>query len=183
MTRAQILSVPFAAMLLAGACGTKPPPTVVMGEHVQVGSLQFNVLDAEWLADLPGEMSPRLPKNRFLVLRVSASNQGTRELHVPLLRLENVNGETFAEVEDATGLDDWWGLIRPVSPGATDSRRILFDVAPAEYKLHLSDGGDPEREQTAIVTIPYRIKRNDPLALPEPEQGPRIDPDKGPQLN
>ncbi len=140
-----------------------------MGEPVQLGSFLYTALDAEWVADLPGQITPRLPKNRFLLIRLTATNQGTRELHVPILRLENAKGETFTEVEDGSGLDDWWGLIRPVSPGTTESRRLLFDVNPGEYQLRLSDGGDPDKEQTAAVAIEYRLRPSEPLPLPEPK--------------
>ncbi|MEZ5355704.1 MAG: hypothetical protein R2762_23975 [Bryobacteraceae bacterium] len=160
--------VPVAALLLIAACSSKPTPVATLGEHLQVGSFLFTALDAEWLADLPGEVGPRLPKHRFLTIRLSAVNQGTRELHVPILRLEGADGATHPEVEDGAGVEDWWGLIRPVAPGASESRRILFDVEPGEYKLHLNDGGDPEREQSGVVTIPYRIRNEQPLPLPEP---------------
>jgi hypothetical protein len=164
-----LLLAPLAALIALGGCSGEPVKTLMMGEQVQLGSFSFTVLESDWLADLPGTVGPRLPKRRFLAIRISASNQGTRELHVPLLRLENEKGESFAEEEKGDGLEDWWGLIRPVSPGSNENRRILFDVEPGEYKLHLSDGGDPDKEKTAVVSIPFRLRSSDPLPLPEPK--------------
>ena len=36
--------------------------------------------------------------------------------------------------------------------------RFVFDVRPGNYKLLLSDGGDLEKEATALVAIPLRLK-------------------------
>ena len=129
-----------------------------MGEAIQVGPVVYIVLDAEWQQQLSGSGAPRLPKNNFLVLRLNVTNAGNRELTIPLLQLEDEKGAEHYEVSELAGLEEWLGLLRPIKPSDTVQGRIVFDVSPANYRLRVTDGGDPGEEVTALVEIPLKLR-------------------------
>jgi hypothetical protein len=141
----------FLALLLpacgAGGSGTQ---TVVrqMGERVQVGRLN----------ELPGDASPRVPQHKFLTIRATVTNSGSREVNMPLLNLVDDGNNQILEIDDGKGVEEWFGLYRSIKPADTLPGRFVFDVKPGNYKLLLSDGGDLEKEATALVAIPLRLK-------------------------
>jgi hypothetical protein len=148
-------------------CSAKSAPSRMMGERVQVGSIAFTVIEADWLDHLETGTSPRIPVHRFLVVRLTAENAGTQEAMAPLLRVVDKEGKDTSELAEGTGVEEWWGLIRPLSPGQSVNRRIVFDVPPGDYDLSVSDGGDPGRERSALIRIPYRLRESTPLITPE----------------
>jgi hypothetical protein len=85
----------------------------------------------------------------------------------PLLRVVDKQGRETPELAEGTGVEEWWGLLRPLSPGQSVNRRILFDVSPGDYDLSVNDGGDPDREQSALIRIPYRLREASPIITPE----------------
>ncbi len=152
------------AVLLAGCgAGGSANQTAVyqMGERVQVGPLIYTILEADWLNELPGEASPRIPQNKFLTIRATVTNSGNREVNMPLLNLVDAGNRQILEVEDGKGVEEWFGLYRAIKPADTLPGRFVFDVKPGNYKLLLTDGGDLEKEATALVSIPLRLKEND----------------------
>ena len=157
------LSLPLGLVLFLSACG-EPTSTdsfvYKMGEKVQVGTMVFNVLEAEWRSELPGDGMTQTPKNRFLVIKLSMTNSGGGQDTIPLLTLENAKKESFLEVSEVKGLNRWLGLIRLVNPAATDEGQIVFDVPTGSYKLRVNDGKETGSETTRLVEIP--------LALSEP---------------
>ncbi len=52
----------------------------------------------------------------------------------------------------------WMGLLRRVPSTRTETGTLLFDVPPGDYKLRVSSGGDVDREQTALIALPYRLE-------------------------
>ena len=149
------------AFLIIG-CGAKEGGSAKvlrqMGEAVQVGPVVYNVLDAEWQPQIAGSGSPKLPKNNFLILRLNITNAGNTELTLPLLQLEDEKGAEHFEVSELAGVEEWLGLLRPIRPSDTIQGRIVFDVAPANYRLRVTDGGEPGEEATALVEIPLKLR-------------------------
>ncbi|HZO57610.1 MAG TPA: hypothetical protein VFB63_33165 [Bryobacteraceae bacterium] len=129
-----------------------------MGERIQVGPLIYTILEADWQNELPGEASPRLPQHKFLMIRATVTNSGSREVNMPLLHLVDDANKQILESDDGKGVEEWFGLYRAIKPADTLPGRFLFDAKPGNYKLLLSDGGDLEREITALVSIPLRLK-------------------------
>ena len=129
-----------------------------MGERVQVGPLIYTILEMEWLNELPGDASPRVPQNKFLTIRATVTNSGSREINMPLLNLVDEGNKQILEIDDGKGVEEWFGLYRAIKPADTLPGRLVFDVKPGNYKLMLSDGGDLEKEITALVAIPLRLK-------------------------
>jgi len=152
----------LAVAALPLGCGSKgdgtPKVLRQMGEAVQVGPVVYNVLDAEWQSQIAGSTSPKLPKNSFLIVRLNITNAGNSELTLPLLQLEDEKGAEHYEVSELAGMEEWLGLLRLVGPSDTTQGRIVFDVAPANYRLRVTDGGDPGEETTALVDIPLKFR-------------------------
>ena len=157
----------LAGILEACGSGAKIPNAVhLMGERVQAGAMFYSVMEADWHDQLGSGSSARVPQGKFCVIRLTITNSGNRETIVPLLHLENEKGESFLELSDAEGVEEWMGPLRPLNPAETLQGRILFDVKPANYLLRVTDGGEPDREKTAQVAIQFKIKESGPLAAP-----------------
>ncbi len=143
-----------------------------MGERVPLGPLTFNVIETVWRSQLGSDFSVRTPDNRFLLVSLSVTNGGGRQLSLPLLMLEGDNGKQYRELDNGEGLDSWFGLLRSIDAAQTRQGQLLFDVPLGAYRLRLTDGGEPGSEKYAWVTIPLRIDpQAEPGALPESSPG------------
>jgi hypothetical protein len=169
-----IISVLAASLLLGGCGGGKdfaPKLEYSMGEKIPLGPLTYNVIETAWRSQLGSEFKVRIPQQRFLLISISATNGGGKEVSVPLLTLENQNGETFREVESGEGVDGWFGLLRNISPAQTQQGRIVFDVPLSSYRLRLTDGGDPTTEKYAWVKIDLHMDPDMNVETPTPVGG------------
>ncbi|HML17332.1 MAG TPA: DUF4352 domain-containing protein [Bryobacteraceae bacterium] len=128
-----------------------------MGERVAVGPLTYNVVETTWRSQLGDGFRLRFPQQRFLLVTVSVTNSGGKEISVPLLQLENQNNETFQELDNGEGVDNWFGILRNITPAETQLGRLIFDVPLTSYRLRLTDGGTPGSEKYAWVEIPLRM--------------------------
>ncbi|HBY60196.1 MAG TPA: hypothetical protein DEH78_10260 [Solibacterales bacterium] len=158
------------ALLTIGTLGCSRPGAAAgaaaMGETVSVGGIAYVVVDNQWRSDLAGASGPRVPKNRFLLVRISASNGAGKAVTLPLLHLIDAKGGTHLEDQNGDGVDGWLGVLRTMEPGRSLEGAIVFDVPPGEYKLELVDDGELENQKTRAVTIPYRI--DEPVKAPVP---------------
>jgi hypothetical protein len=100
------------------------------------------------------------------MITLSATNGGGKEVSVPLLTLEGENGKEYHELENGQGIDNWFGLIRTVSPAETRQGNIVFDVPLTSYRLRLTDGGEPGTERFVWVDIPLRIDTDTSIEVP-----------------
>lgn len=139
-----------------------------MGERVTVGPLTYNVVETAWRSQLGDVLRIRVPEQRFLLITISVTNGGGKEISVPLLTLENQSGKDFRETDQGEGVDNWFGLLRDLRPAETQQGRILFDVPLTSYRLRLTDGGDSGVEKYAWVEIPLRIDTDSGVTLPAP---------------
>jgi len=157
--------------LLGGCTSGKRGETVYrMGEPVTVGKLTYTVLETEWQTEMGEGVEQRIPRHRFLVIRLSIRNESPQEAAaVPLLLLEDLAGQGHREVTEVRGVKGWLGLLRQLEPGATLRGAIVFDVPPAEYRLRVVSGGDLETESSALIGIPFTIA---PQSLPLPAPKP-----------
>ena len=142
-----------------------------MGNRVTVGPLTYNVIETTWRSQLGGEFSPRIPQQRFLLITVQVTNGGGKDISVPLLTVENQNGEKTLESDSGEGVDGWFGLLRTLSPAQTEQGKLVFDVPLSSYRLRLTDGGDPGTEKYAWVTIPLHMD-GDQFESPVPATPP-----------
>lgn len=139
-----------------------------MGERVTVGPLTYNVIESVWRSQLGDVFKTRVPQQRFLLIDITVTNGGGKEISVPLLTLENQSGETFPESENGEGVDNWFGILRTLSPAQTQQGRLVFDVPLTSYRLRLTDGGEPGTEKYAWVEIPLRIDTDTGVSSPIP---------------
>jgi hypothetical protein len=139
-----------------------------MGERVQVGTLIYTVLDAEWTQQLGAAATPRMPHNRFLVLKLNITNSGGRDVAIPGVVLEDSKGEMHSEVMDGTGVEDFLPVFRKLSPAETREGRVLFDAPQGAYRLRVKEDADPAieegKEKSALIEIPLNL--NPPTVIP-----------------
>lgn len=141
-----------------------------MGDHVYAGPMAYNVVQTAWRTQLGELFSIRVPKNRYLLVTIAATNGSTKELSLPLFTLE-AGKQEYREVEDGTGAENWFGLLRNIQPSETRQGNLLFDVPLTSYRLRLTDGGEPGAEKYVWVDIPLRIDTDTSISVPAP--GPR----------
>jgi hypothetical protein len=158
-----------AAVLLINGCGSKQNSLRIdypMGERVTLGPLTYNVIETAWRSQLGSEFKIRIPQQRFLMITISATNGGGKDVSIPLLTLENQNGDTFRELDNGDGVDGWFGFLRTISPAQTQQGRIVFDVPLTSYKLRLTDGADPAVEKYAWVNIDLHMDQDMSVETP-----------------
>jgi Domain of unknown function (DUF4352) len=139
-----------------------------MGDKIKVGSVTYNVIETAWRSQLGTEFKIRVPQQRFLLITISATNGGGKDISVPMLTLENQNGDTFHELENGEGVDNWFGILRSIGPAQTQQGRLLFDVPLTSYRLRLTDGGDPATEKYAWVKIDLHMDSDMGVETPGP---------------
>jgi hypothetical protein len=164
-----IIATTVAASLILSGCSSKDPVLKAeypMGEKVVLGPLTYNVIETAWRSQLGSEFKIRIPQQRFLMITISATNGGGKDVSVPLLTLENQNGDTFRELDNGEGVDGWFGFLRTISPAQTQQGRIVFDVPLTSYKLRLTDGADPALEKYAWVNIDLHMDQDMSVEAP-----------------
>jgi uncharacterized protein DUF4352 len=165
------------AVLLAAGClagchrATSTQIDYTMGEKVPIGPLTYNVVESTWKTQMGQIFKLRIPQQRFLLIRLSVTNGGGSEVSVPLLQLENSNGQTFMESENGEGVDNWFGILRNLAPTETQQGRIVFDVPLTSYRLRVTDGAGPGAEKYAWISIPLSL---DVDSAPTPVPGPDV---------
>jgi hypothetical protein len=156
--------------LLAASC-SKRETMVDMGMDVSVSPLTYSVVRTEWKDSLDGPDGQRTPAHKFLIVSISIRNKSGSDVHVPLLTVIDGAGKEHLELDKGDGLGEWLGLLRTVQPKSTTSGELLFDVPPGTYKLRVVNGGDVEKETSALIRLPYQTELPAPAApanLPTP---------------
>jgi hypothetical protein len=164
----------LAAALALTGCGNKQNSVRIdypMGERVTLGPLTYNVIETTWRSQLGSDFKLRIPEQRYLMITISVTNGGGHEVSVPLLTLENQGGQTFLETDNGEGVDNWFGLLRTLSPAQTQQGRIVFDVPLTSYKLRVNDGGESGADKYAWIQIPLRLEADSPIDSPVPTPG------------
>ena len=126
-----------------------------MGDRATTGAVTYVGLTADYRQDLPGAKDAL--KNRYLVISLSITNVGGTEIMLPHTRLIKPDGTEIPELTDIEGFPQWLGLLRKISPASSEQGYVVFDVPVGAYKLQVSDGGDPEKEQLAQIEIPANL--------------------------
>lgn len=130
-----------------------------MGERVQVGPLIYVVLDAEWLDRLGEPPNARLPRQRFLSVRLSITNSGAAPADVPRLSISGAAGDKHPELTDGPAVPEWLGYVRTVKPADTLYGRVVFDAPASDYQLDLRNDDDLEDALFATVELPLQLDR------------------------
>lgn len=175
------LQVALAGALLAclaagSACAPSVAPKAVhrMGERVTAGSLVYDVFETQWKPQLGepqgapanGAAGPRIPKDRFFLIRLNVVNGGSSEVMVPTLTLLDDSGQTYTELSDGDQVPKWIGFLRRVKPAETLEGNVVFDVPPKHYRLQVSD---ETSQKTFDIDIPLSFTSESP-EIPTPGQ-------------
>ena len=141
-----------------------------MGDRVPLVPLTYTVVETAWQTQLGQGFKVRSPEHRFLLITLSVTNGGNGDVSIPLLNLEGPDGQTHQELANGEGVDNWFGLLRTVSPAETQQGRILFDVPLTSYKLRLPSG-DLSSDRAAWVQIPLHMDTDNQVQAPIPGAG------------
>ena len=165
-----LAALPIAWGLLFTGCNRQNSVQInfEMGDRIMAGPLVYNVIQTRWRTQLGDIFKTRVPESRFLMITLSVTNGGGREVSVPLLTLEAGDGKEHRELEGGDGVSNWFGLIRTISPAETRQGNIVFDVPLTSYRLRLTDGGEPGTEKFVWVDIPLRLDTDTSIEVPAP---------------
>jgi hypothetical protein len=166
-----LLTLAATCGLLALGCARDRPSvrTYPMGERAEAGSIVYSVIEARWSTRLGEGAAARMPDNRFMLLRLSVTNGGTKEISVPSATLVADGGQTYSELTDGAGVEDWLGVLRKLKPAETVHGWILFDAPRADYHLRVTDDAfDPADARIALIQVPVRLESG-PEYLPPAE--------------
>ncbi|MDP9112573.1 MAG: DUF4352 domain-containing protein [Acidobacteriota bacterium] len=166
-----LLMIAAAAGLALEGCKKESQQTdFQMGERALATPMLYNVVQTMWRTQLGDVFKVRVPDHRFLLISLSATNNGGKTVAVPFFTLEGSNREEYHELQSGDGVDNWFGLLREIAPGETKVGNIVFDVPLASYRLRLTDGGEPGSERLVWVEIPLRIDTDTGVTAPLPGQ-------------
>lgn len=156
------LSAAAIAVLFLTACGDKPSRVArnyAMGDKVEVGHIVYTAFETQWLTQIPQEPTPRVPKNRFFLVRLSAVNGGATESVLPTLTIQDDHGKSYEELSNGEGVSQWIGFVRQVKPADSVQGFVVFDAPPAHYKLRVTDETE---ERVAFIDIPLNFGSETP---------------------
>jgi hypothetical protein len=130
-----------------------------MGQRAEVGSIVYTLLEAHWKTQLGEAVGARIPRNRFLLLRVSVTNGSPQKVAIPLMALVAPGGEVYNELTEGEGVSDWLGMLRHLSPVESATGWVLFDVPRGNYRLRVSDDAfEPEAVKAALIEVPLQFE-------------------------
>jgi hypothetical protein len=142
-------------LVLFSGCSRKPEIRIAqMGEKAEIGPFIYQAIETRWPMTLQG----RTAKERFFVVRVSATNSGSNEITIPGFEVVDDAGNSSPEVVDGTGVDNWIGVSRRLPAAQTDQGNIVFDVAPKHYRLRIAD----ENDNFMYIDIPLNLTTEEP---------------------
>jgi len=156
-----------AALLFSGCSQSQPPRTEFsMGERIRIGEITYSVVESAWRTQLGESFKVRTPEQRFLLVKISVTNGTGKDISIPLLTLEGASGQTYRELASGEGVENWFGVLRTISPGETQQGNIVFDVPLTSYKLRVPDVADGGLEKYVSVQIPLRLDPDLPIQSP-----------------
>jgi hypothetical protein len=101
--------------------------------------------------------SARTASQRFYLIKVAVSNSSSDEMPIPAMTLVDDAGQTYPELSDGTGVQNWLGVVRKVAPAQTESGYVAFDAPSKHYRLRLNDTLD---EKEIAIDIPLSFVRD-----------------------
>jgi hypothetical protein len=147
-------------VFLSGCSSTRSGTKVYqMGQRAELGSIVYTLLEAQWKTQLGEAPGARIPRNRFLLLRVSVTNGSPQRAAIPLMTLIAPGGEVYNELTEGEGVSDWLGMLRHLEPVESMVGWVLFDAPRGNYRLRVSDDAfEPEAVKAALIEVPLRFE-------------------------
>ena len=162
-----LLAAVAAAFLLSscGDSGEKPftVRTFSMGEKIELGHINYQIFETQWLTHIGEGTDARIPQHRFFLVRLTAFNNLSTGIIVPNFSIEDDNGNTYPELSSGEGVPQYVGYLRNVKGTDSAQGNALFDAPPRHYKMKLTD---ETGERTAYVDIPLSFASENP-EIPE----------------
>jgi hypothetical protein len=165
LVRYATVSITAVAVLFLSSCSKDekfPVRTYPLGEKVALGNLVYTAFETRWLTQMGEDPVPRLPQNRFFLVRVNISNSGGTETSSPALSIVDDSGKTYEELSNGENAPQWIGYLRQIKPAEAAQGNLLFDAPPRHYKLRITD---ETGERTALVDIPLSFNAETPEAV------------------
>ena len=162
------LLLPLCLALCSCTQGNSSRLDFQMGEKIALGPLTYNVIQTSWKNQLGEGFKVRTPQHRFLLINISVTNGGGKEVALPLFKLEDDHQKLITELDNTEEVPDGIGILRSVTPAQTLQGSLLFDVPLASYKLQVTDGGEPGTEKFASVAIPLQLDVDPGVQAPAP---------------
>lgn len=165
MLRARCLPVfsLIAAALLLAECKPQatayPVRTYPMGEKVLLGTLTYTVIETEYLTQIGEGPAPRIPQNRFFLVKITCSNGGSDVANVRAFQVEDDSGKVYPEISNGDGVPEWIGYLRFLKPAESVQGNALFDAPPRHYSLRILDESG---EKAALIDIPVTFNAETP---------------------
>jgi hypothetical protein len=163
-----MLFLAAAASLLSscGDSGEKPSTmrTFTMGEKIELGHINYQVFETQWLTQIGQGAEARIPQHRFFLVRMSAFNNLSTDIIVPNFSIEDDQGNAYPELNSGEGVPQYIGYLRNVKGTDSAQGNALFDAPPRHYKMKLTD---ETGEKTAYVDIPLSFAAENP-EVPQP---------------
>ena len=129
-----------------------------MGQRVEITPVTYIAMETRWETKLGEGANPKVPQNRFLVIKLSVTNGADTVATIPLMKLQGTSGQTYEEVtEGADAEPTWLGMLRHVQPVETKEGVVIFDVPLGSYKLDIPEG-DVGQEKHALIDIPLQLQ-------------------------
>ncbi|HXE53010.1 MAG TPA: hypothetical protein VN541_08350 [Tepidisphaeraceae bacterium] len=165
-------SLVLAGLLLGlTACSSDAPTkseqvrVVPAGEKAPAGHLTYSVLDSQILPQITEGDTPRVPKDRFIVVQIAVNNSGNTDANIPGVILESDSGTTYNELTDGNGVQGFLGVLRHAGPLQTTRGAILFDAPAAHYRLRFADE-NAENEILADLPLTYAHEKVNSADVP-----------------
>jgi hypothetical protein len=142
-----ISALPIVAILVLTGCSNTAAVdpnksevrTVPAGEKAAVGHLTYAIVDSQIVPQLGDISSPRVPKERFILLQIAVTNSSNVDNPIPAVELVGDDGQSYTELSDGSGVTNWLGVVRHVEAGQTERGEIAFDAPAAHYKVRFTD--------------------------------------------
>jgi hypothetical protein len=155
MTKLALVALLLTLLVVAPGCSRKKEVrTVGMGEKAEIGPLSYHAMETRWPMTLEG----RTPKERFFIVNISVLNSGGTEVNIPAFEIVDDDGNSYPELADGTGVEQWLGITRRLSVANTDHGNIVFDAPPKHYRLRVAD----ENDNFMYIDIPLNLSTEDP---------------------
>lgn len=126
-----------------------------MGDRIELGRLVYTVAGTRWLPQIGEGLTARVPRDRFLLIRMTVGSTGAGEALLPNMTLEDDSGRTYPELNEGEGVPDFLGVLRAVTRENAASGNALFDAPPAHYKLRVTDENG---QAAALVDLPLTFQ-------------------------
>ncbi len=167
-----ISALPIVAILaLAGCSNTTVDPsktevrTVPAGEKAAVGHLTYAIVDSQIVPQVGDSSSPRIPKDRFVLLQIAVTNSSNVDNPIPAVELVGDDGKEYTELSDGSGVTNWLGMVRHVEAGQTERGGVAFDAPAAHYKVRFTDES-MNNEIMADLPLSYAHENLDEALVP-----------------